>query len=95
MKHFRALVGAIFLLFLSTLALAAPVNPNTADASALAAGLNGVGPKIAAAIIDYRTAHGPFKSVEDLMNVKGIGPKILERNRANIVIDTRAKTVKK
>jgi competence protein ComEA len=95
MKYFRALVGAFFLLFLSTIALAAPVNLNTADAAALAAGLNGVGPKIASAIIDYRTANGPFKSVEDLMNVKGIGPKILERNRANIVIKAPAKAAKK
>ena len=48
------------------------ININTADAAALE-GLPGVGPATAKAIIDHRTANGPFASVEDLKKVKGIG----------------------
>lgn len=51
---------------------AGPVNINTADASGLDA-LPGIGPATAQAIIDYRTQHGPFGRVEDLMDVRGIG----------------------
>lgn len=49
------------------------VNINTASAAELDT-LPGVGPATAQKIIDYRTAHGPFKSVDDLINVNGIGP---------------------
>jgi competence ComEA-like helix-hairpin-helix protein len=40
--------------------------------------LDGVGPKTASAIIEYRKRHGRFKHVDELINVKGIGPKKLE-----------------
>jgi competence protein ComEA len=57
-----------------------PVNINTADAETLAT-LQGIGEKRAEAIIDYRTRHGPFVSVDDLIKVKGIGVKTVEKNR--------------
>ena len=53
-----------------------PVNINTASARELEA-LPGIGEVIARRIIDYRNAHGPFQSVDELINVKGIGEKKL------------------
>jgi competence protein ComEA len=49
------------------------VNINRASISELDT-LPGVGPAIAQRIVDYRTEHGDFSTIEDLMNVKGIGP---------------------
>lgn len=54
----------------------APVDVNRAD-SALLETLPGVGPVIARNIVEYREAHGPFSSVEDLINVDRIGEKVL------------------
>ena len=51
-----------------------PVNINTASAAELDA-LPGIGAKTAALIVEYRQKNGPFKKVEDLMNVRGIGEK--------------------
>ncbi|MCX6808276.1 MAG: ComEA family DNA-binding protein [Candidatus Berkelbacteria bacterium] len=48
------------------------ININTASATELDS-LPGIGPSKAAAIIDYRTIHGPFSSIEAIKNVKGIG----------------------
>jgi competence protein ComEA len=50
------------------------VDINTADATALET-LDGIGPALAQRILAYRTAHGGFRSVGDLQNVTGIGPK--------------------
>jgi competence protein ComEA len=63
---------------------AATVNVNQADATQLEV-LNGVGPAIAAKIVDWRTQNGPFKTVDDLAQVSGIGPKKLEAMRAQVV----------
>lgn len=63
-----------------------PLNLNTASASDLEA-LPGIGPSIAGAIIDYRNKFGPFKKVEDLRNVSGIGVKILSRISALVVAE--------
>src|SRR5574341_689072 len=50
-----------------------PVNINTATQEELEQ-LPGIGPSLAAAIIQYREEHGPFASIEDIQNVPGIGP---------------------
>ena len=80
---FRALVLA--LVTHCSVAFAASVNINTASHDELVA-LSGIGPAKAQAIIDYRKAHGPFKSVDDLKNVKGIGAKRLEKLRGEISV---------
>ncbi len=60
------------------------VNINQADAATLDTQLTGIGPAKAQAIVDYRNAKGPFTAVEQLLEVKGIGPSTLEKNRAKI-----------
>ena len=66
--------------------VSALVNINTVDGETLAAELKGIGLKRAKAILDYRNAHGPFKSIDDLAKIKGISKKIVEQNRAKITI---------
>lgn len=48
--------------------------------------LQKVGPTTAERIVAYRTANGPFKSPDDLLNVKGVGEKILELNKDRITV---------
>lgn len=73
------------LLLASSVAFAAPVDINSADAETLSAAINGVGDRRAEAIVTYRDEHGAFKSVVDLAKVKGIGLKIIEANKDNLV----------
>ena len=87
MKHVKGILFAVVLALVSFSAWAVPVDINKADASTLAAELNGVGVSKAAAIVAYRQANGPFLYIEDLSNVKGIGVKTVEKNRSNMVID--------
>ncbi len=62
------------------------VNINTASADELATLLVGIGNKKAQQIVDYRAANGPFKQAEDLLQVKGIGQSILDKNRPRILL---------
>ena len=62
------------------------VNINTASVEQLSEGLNGVGMKRAKSIVQYREANGAFTSVEQLLAVKGIGDKVLEKNKRRIVV---------
>lgn len=61
------------------------VNINTASESELDE-LPGVGPAIAARIVEHRTTNGPFSNIEQLQDVKGIGPAIFEELRERITI---------
>lgn len=62
------------------------VNINTADADALQSLLSGIGSAKAKAIVAYREANGKFSSVDELIEVKGIGQAILDKNRDKISI---------
>ena len=61
------------------------VNINVASESELES-LSGVGPVLANAIIQYRTQHGPFHTVDDLLDVSGIGPATLEELRPQVTV---------
>lgn len=90
-KKISGVVLALFLIFFfCARGFAAPVDVNTASADAMADALAGVGPKIASAIVQYREKNGPFTSVEDLLSIKGIGPKVLEKNKADLLIDNQS-----
>jgi len=69
------------------------ININTADAQQLTQ-LAKVGPAVAQKIVEYREAHGPFKTPEDLLQVKGVGPKILELNKDRISVGGEARAKK-
>ena len=77
-------MAALFVLAAPVVALAGPVNINTADAETISAELKGVGLAKAQAIVEYRKKHGPFRSADDLSLVKGIGERTVEINRADI-----------
>lgn len=77
---------AMLLLLVSVGVFAAPVDINSADANTLAAELKGIGASRAEAIVAYRLSNGPFRQVEDLLKVKGVGEKTLEMNRALLLI---------
>ena len=63
----------------------AALNLNTATKEELVA-LPGIGPAKAQAILDYRNAHGQFKSVEELKDVKGIGAKRFEKLKGELTV---------
>jgi competence protein ComEA len=90
-KFALVLKSLVLALALSASAFAADkVNVNTADAATIAAALNGVGESKAEAIVAYRQEHGPFKSAEQLAQVKGIGLKTVEKNRDMIEVAAAA-----
>jgi len=68
-------------------AAAGPVNVNAADARTLQKELVGIGPAKAQAIVAAREKNGPFKSLEDVARVKGVGKKLVDRNRGNLRLD--------
>jgi len=63
-----------------------PLNINAATAEELEM-LDGVGPVLAERIVVYRTEHGPFQTLEDLMQVKGIGEDTLAQLRERITVE--------
>ena len=72
-------------MLLPVLALAGPVNINTADAETISRSLQGVGLSKARAIVEYREANGPFQTVDEILAVKGIGESSFEKLEPFIV----------
>ncbi len=66
----------------------APAPPGVVDLNRATAGeldaLPGIGPVLARRIVEHRAAHGPFARPEDLLAVRGIGPRLLERLRGRV-----------
>ena len=86
MKPIRLFLLAVTLCLLAPVnLLAGPVDINTADADTLAAELTGVGPVLAAAIVRDREENGRYASPDALTRVSGVGPRIVEMNRENIL----------
>jgi competence protein ComEA len=81
MKH---LMFASLLAMASGVAFAGAVNINAADAKTLAKELKGIGAAKAEAIVKYRTEKGPFKSIEEIKKVQGVGEATFETNKANL-----------
>lgn len=71
-------------------AAAAAVKAGTVDLNSASEGdlqeVPGIGPSLAKKIVEFRKENGPFKSVEDLLKVRGIGEKSLERLRAHVTV---------
>jgi competence ComEA-like helix-hairpin-helix protein len=66
-----------------------PLDLNRATVAELDA-LPGVGPVLAGRIHDHRTKYGPFRSVDELLAVRGIGPRLLERVRSRVTVARQA-----
>jgi competence protein ComEA len=86
----RRCVQALIVTLVPVLVWAGPVDINTADAATIAKELQGIGLSRAQAIVAYREKNGAFRSADDLRKIKGIGQKVLERNRAYIRVDGKA-----
>lgn len=84
MKFLLTLLTSI-LLFGSVWA-AGPINVNTATAEEIANGVKGIGPSKAQLIVEYREANGAFAHVDELVKVKGIGIKTVDRIRSQITL---------
>lgn len=87
---------AVIALFVAGIGIAcAAVNINTASVDELDA-VKGIGPGKAKAIVDYRSKNGPFKSLDDLKEVKGFGDKSVVKLRSELSIgEGQAKPAKK
>lgn len=83
----KQLLIAFALLVCLGLPAADKVDINKADKAGLEA-VKGIGPSLAQKILDYRKANGPFKSVDDLENVNGIGPATLARMKPMVTVST-------
>lgn len=80
-------IGNPIVMEVSSQSKTAKINLNTVDASTLQRQLAGIGAAKANAIVAYRETNGPFASVDELLEVKGIGKAILDRNREKLEVN--------
>lgn len=92
MLRLTRILTLLILMLASGLAMAASINVNTANAQTIADGLDGIGLTKAKAIVAYRSQHGRFSSLDQLMLVKGVGKKTIDRNRDKITLETGSKS---
>jgi competence protein ComEA len=86
MSQIKKLLLGLALSLLTISAFAKEVNINSASAPEIAKAVKGIGKAKAEAILEYRKTHGPFKSVDELVNVKGIGKVIVQKNKEQLVV---------
>jgi competence protein ComEA len=86
MRYIFKFLTVVVLALGSLASWAQAVNINTATAQELEAAIKGIGPKKAAEVIKYRTEHGQFQTVEDLLKVPGIGEKTLQNNKDKLTV---------
>ena len=63
------------------------ININTADVMAIAHSLKGIGESKARAIVAYREQYGPYKTLSEITDVKGVSAGILAKNEGRIVLE--------
>jgi len=86
LSHTAAMAASMLFAFA---AWASPVDINNADAKTIAESVTGIGLAKAEAIVNYRQQNGPFRTVEDLAKVKGLGAKTVKKIQEDIIITAR------
>ena len=82
----RHLIPCAVLLMAAAVHAGEPVDIKTANAEALAEAIDGVGIKKARDIVTYRQKNGPFESVDELIEVSGIGRQTVDGSRENLTV---------
>lgn len=82
----RYLIPCAVLLMAGAVHAGEPVDINTANAETLAEAIDGVGIKKARDIVTYRKKNGPFESVDELIEVSGIGRQTVDGSRENLTV---------
>lgn len=85
MFYLRLFLLITSLFCISLPVMAEPLDINSANQKQLTEQMVGVGPSKAIAIVEYRGANGPFRTIDDLVGVKGISTRTVEKNRNRIV----------
>ena len=86
MTRFRQILIVLGLLVSLSAFAGDPLDINTASAEEIAQVMNGVGPRKAEAIVAHRSTYGPFSSIDELKEVRGIGQSTVERNRERLAV---------
>jgi len=87
MLRLTRILALLILMLTSGFAVGDVIDLNSADAKSLAKSLDGIGLTKARAIVAFRNQHGNFSSLDQLLQVKGVGKKTLERNRGKITLE--------
>lgn len=83
----KKIILSLFLLFTFLAHAGEVVNINTADKDTLML-VKGIGEKRAEAIIRYREKNGPFKSLQHLLEIRGVGQSFIEKNRSKLTVSS-------